>query len=271
MKFQKVSNCFLLSLFVLFVSVALTDETDEFSRVIENVVSNFEKINTIEGKISYEIQREDQYVFLEGDYCSAPGNKYRMEFRPAGSWIKIVCNGTKVWFYMEKLKKVYISERKGNPANTEDVFSSPAVAGRDVLSKDLDIKFLKKQRKGWREVHIYEATPKEAQDFISRIVFWIDPQMNVIKKIESYDLHENISSMIMFDKYRNFENNIWFPLKMVSHIREGDIVSKNEVVFENVMINKKINEDKFIFAIPENTKIEHIKEGEYKGEDIIKK
>lgn len=269
---KKLPPFFFLFLCLVFSPLVQSagEDSTKASELLKIVFSNFSRIKTIQSEISFEIQKNDDYFFLKGTYSSAPDDKYRLEFRPMGSWLKIVSNGKKVWFYVENLKKVYIADLNEKTSSASNVFTTATLAGRDAVSKDYDMSFYKKERKGWTEIHVFKAVPKHTSEFVSFVLLWINPQIKVIQKIETYDLHGNISSLIIFDKYRNFSGDIWFPTRMVSQAREGSDVMKNEINFNKVKINQNLEVLQFEFVIPEKTKVEHVDLEKYRGKDLIK-
>lgn len=264
--------CLFIFLSLLFLKLeGINSQEPTEQALLDEVLSGFNQIKTIQSDVSFEIERNDDYIFLKGRYSSAPENMYRLEFRPVGNWVKIVSNGKKVWFYIENIRKVYIADLKEGTSAGSNVFTAATMAGRDTISKDFEVSFFKKERKGWTELHIYKAIPKSPHEFVSSVLFWINPQIKVIQRIETYDLHENISSIMIFDKYRNYGENIWFPTRMVSQSRDGSDVLRNEIKFEKVKINQRLEESRFVFVIPEKTTIEHVDLEKYRGEELIKK
>lgn len=250
----------------------LSGQQDDFSDVLKKVTENFKKIETLQSGISFQIHINDRYFFMKGDYISAPGNKYRMEFSPYGSDIAIVSNGKKVWFYVESQKKVYAADiEEGGTHSHQSLYTSPTMAGRDIFSEDFHIRFLKVEKKGWSRIHVYEAVPKVSREFVSKMIFRVDGKLNVIRDVETFDLHGNTVNLISFDKYRAFDGDIWFPLKISTTIREGDDVLKNDVEFNNLMINNPINDKIFLYELPEGVVIEQVDPSEFKSDPFLEK
>ncbi len=232
---------------------------EDVNAILKEISLNYQRIKAIEAEFGMGITKDDDYFYFKGKYISVQSGKYKLEFRPTGDLIVITSNGEKSFLYIKKINKVFIYENEGNPLFDRSTINSPNLAGKNIISENFDVKFLRKEKFGWGEIYVYQAVPEMTQKLISKILIWIEPKIKVIKKVEVYDFHNNITQLITFDKYRLFNENIWFPLETITWNKYEKNVIKTSVRFDKININGTIKEDIFNFVIPEKAKVEYIK------------
>jgi outer membrane lipoprotein-sorting protein len=213
---------------------------------IDKVISNYQNIESVYGRMTRYYSVNDTKERSTGKfYLQKPGKLYIKYFKPEQT---IILNNSVLWLYYPSKKQAVKTSYSEMPELDRKL------SGIDILLSFNFITELKKSFEIARQdsTHLI-ATPKDNNN-ISKIIFEIDPQKNVILNEKTFD---STDKLIYDTDYKDWElvEGMWFPQDIVSefHLDGKDI--KEKVRFSEIFINYEIADKQFKFVAPKGVTI----------------
>jgi outer membrane lipoprotein-sorting protein len=213
---------------------------------IDKIINNYGNIESVYGRMT-------RYCAVNGIkeratgkfYLRKPGKLYIKYFKPEQT---IILNNSVLWLYYPGKKQAVKTSYSELPEMDKKL------SGIDIL---LSFNFITELKKSfdiiWQDSIRLIATPK-SDDNISKIIFEVDLQKNVIINEKTFDSSDKL---IYATNYQDWElvEGMWFPQDIVSefHIDGKDI--KEKVRFSEIFINYEIADKQFKFVAPKGVKI----------------
>ncbi|MDD2889183.1 MAG: outer-membrane lipoprotein carrier protein LolA [bacterium] len=213
---------------------------------IDKIISNYQNIESVYGRMTRYYSVNNIKERSTGKfYLRKPKKLYIKYFKPEQT---IILNNSVLWIcYPDKKQAV-----KTHYSEFPEI--DKKLSGIDIL---LSFNFITELKKSfdiaWQDsIHLI-ATPK-GDDNISKIIFEVDPQKNVILNEKTFD---STDKLIYDTNYQDWElvEGMWFPQDIVSefHIDGKDI--KEKVRFSEIFINYEIADKQFKFVAPKGVTI----------------
>jgi len=241
-------------LFTLFIFVALilslapsdktiaaeenTSKTLSVEEIIEKIKENQEKIKDMSADVETKITstlKDSKEIIQKGQILTKPPDKSRVEiFSPMrqititnGDTMTIISPDTGMKFTQDLSKEKSAMSKLSSPSDTTKIF---------------DYFDLKLTDHGTKE-YIISGSPKEENEFLGKIDFFVDRERIIPLRIVIYNPEGVLISLSELE-YKKI-SDIWIPIKTASIVSVPGGSMNVDMEFKNIKINKGISDDKF--------------------------
>jgi len=192
---SRLSTYCLVLICVLLISPALAK--DRGADVIDRLQGKFDDLKTLSARFVRKSYWRimDQKSAIDGRLYVERPNRFRFETKGP----TVVTDGEKVWNYTPANEQVLISDY-----NTVEKNKSPEKLLFDLIllggyAESYTPVYMGEEKVDNKACHIVELTARLEDTYIHRIRLWIDKRMWVVRQVEYYDLHGNITTFELSD------------------------------------------------------------------------
>ena len=209
------------------------------------------KLNSLQARLVLTIKTGENYNHMKMKYVSKQQKVY-IKSKPPFSFL-LVSDGKKAHFYSAKDKTVWLYF----PGQYQEALEDPLQKKRDVLQDVLELEKSGEEYVGWKKVFVYQGRPSTPNKFISKFRVWVDRENGFLYRVESFDLHDDLISRLVFKKYRNL-NGVWLNLVTHSWNKTEKEVIESTTEFRDVVVNGEVDDKIFKFEYPAGVKVKDL-------------
>jgi hypothetical protein len=232
--------------FSILFFVPLVTPEDEIKEIFKKVEENVQQIKTLKGRILKKtiINKGKTFKTTSKFYFIAPR---RLFLEQAFPHQQLIINGNRGWLYYPQAKKALeLSPRVLEKFKTQGLDFSHFLDLNILpeLKKKFNFEISKKED---QEVTLV-ALPKKETQIASKVVVKINSQKGIILTYQIFNSQAELISSVKYQDYRLFDNSIWFPLKITSQTIVGKNIFQEELIFQRLRMNLKLDEARFNFS-----------------------
>jgi outer membrane lipoprotein-sorting protein len=220
---------------------------------------NMKKLKSLQAIMVMNVKTGENYNQMKMKYINKERKVY-IKSKPPFSFL-LISNGEKAHFYSPKDNTVWLYY----PGQYAQALEDPLQKKKDVLQDILELEKVGEDYMGWKKISVYEGQPAASDKFVSKMRLWVDTDSGFLYRVESYDLHDDLISRMVFKKYRNL-NGVWLNLVTQSWNKTEKDVIESTSEFRDVVVNAPVDDKIFEFQYPKGVKIKDLTEMIMKGE-----
>lgn len=227
--------------------------------VMAKYTENMKKMKSLQAVMIMNVKTGGNYNQMKMKYINKERKVY-IKSKPPFSFL-MVSNGEKAHFYSPRDNTVWLYY----PGQYARALEDPMQKKRDALQQLLELEKVSEEYMGWKKISVYEGRPAASDKFVSRMRLWVDTDSGFLYRLESYDLHDDLISRMVFKKYRNL-NGVWLNLVTQSWNKTEKEVIESTSEFRDVVVNGPVDDKIFEFQYPEGVKVKDLTEMIMKGD-----